>query len=131
MSPRRRTVARMRRDSAGIRDDAVVLRSSDVAGMRRWTRLRRQQVVLSEKAVQRGAVDPKGAGTYRGSGSNRSSAAPAPLRNKSLGMLHRGPHDRSLCQVPQSSLEPGFLPRQHLRHGPIEPSLIHRLPPFG
>src|SRR5207247_9328330 len=59
MSPRRRTVAGMRRDSAGIRDDAVVLRSSDVAGMRRWTRLRRQQVVLSEKAVQRGTVDPK------------------------------------------------------------------------
>src|SRR2546430_9700283 len=84
MRRRRRTVARLRRDSAGIRDDAVVLRSSDVAGMRRWTRLRRQQVVLSEKAVQRGAVDPKGAGTYRGSGSNRSSAAPAPLRNKSL-----------------------------------------------
>ena len=59
MRPRRRTVSQLRRDSAGIRDDAVVLRSSDVAGMRRWTRLRRHQVVLSEKAVQRGAVDPK------------------------------------------------------------------------
>ena len=81
MSPRRRTVAGMRRDSAGIRDDAVVLRSSDVAGMRRWTRLRRQQVVLSEKALQRGAVGPKGAGTYRGSGSIRSSAARAPPRS--------------------------------------------------
>src|SRR5439155_19242193 len=81
MMRRRRTVARLRRDSAGIRDDAVVLRSSDVAGMRRWKRLRRQQVVLSEKAVQRAAVDPKGAGTYRGSGSNRSSAPRAPPRS--------------------------------------------------
>src|SRR5213594_2143199 len=59
MRPRRRTVAQLRRDSAGIRDNAVVLRSSDVAGMRRWTRLRRQQVVLSEKAVQRRAVEPE------------------------------------------------------------------------
>src|SRR5438034_10437917 len=93
MRPRRRTVAGMRRDSAGIRDDAVVLRSSDVAGMRRWTRLWRQQVVLSEKAVQRGAVDPKGAGTYRGSGSNRSSAPRAP------------PPPR--CQMTKSSPDPG------------------------
>ena|SRR2546426_3394162 len=110
MSPRRRTVAGMRRDSAGIRDDAVVLRSSDVAGMRRWTRLRRQQVVLSEKAVQRGAVGPKGAGTYRGSGSNRSSATRAPPRSAvrwqsqdltlglvGLGGVDGGDHRGSLC----------------------------------
>src|SRR5439155_7987021 len=59
MRPRRRTDARLRRELTRMRDDAVVARSCNVAGMRRWTRLRRQQAVLSEKAVQGGAVDPE------------------------------------------------------------------------
>src|SRR5712692_1968671 len=51
------TVALLRRDSARMRDNTVVARSSTCRGDATQNALQRQEVVLSDKAVQRGAVD--------------------------------------------------------------------------